>query len=61
MRNAIRFAMFALVALSAARAQFDSGQIAGFVRDPSQAVVAGATVTATNEGNGEKHPRHDQQ
>src|SRR5207248_11560474 len=28
---------------------------AGFVRDPSQSVVAGATVTVTNEGNGEKH------
>src|SRR4051812_11043330 len=55
LRNAIRFATFALVALSAAHAQFDSGQIAGFVRDPSQAVVAGATVTATNQGNGEKH------
>src|SRR5436309_11543854 len=55
LRNAIRFATFALVALSAAHAQFDSGQIAGFIRDPSQAVVAGATVTATNEGNGEKH------
>jgi hypothetical protein len=36
-------------------AQFDSGQISGFVRDPSRAVVTGALVTATNEGNGEKH------
>jgi len=34
-------------------AQFDSGQIAGFVRDPSSAVVPGATVTATNEGTKE--------
>src|SRR5438067_2331644 len=54
-KNAVRFAIFAVAAVSAAYAQFDSGQIAGFVRDPSQAVVAGATVTATNEGNGEKH------
>jgi hypothetical protein len=34
-------------------AQFDSGQIAGFVRDQSSAVVPGATVTATNEGTNE--------
>src|SRR5258707_11195556 len=39
----------------AALAQFDSGQIAGFIRDPSQSVIAGAGVTVTNEGNGEKH------
>jgi hypothetical protein len=39
----------------ALRAQFDSGQISGFVRDPSKSVVVGATVTATNEGNGERH------
>ena len=36
------------------RAQFDTGQIAGFVRDPSQAVVVGATVTVTNNGNGDQ-------
>src|SRR5205823_5487940 len=36
-------------------AQFDSGQISGFIRDPSQSVIAGASVTVTNEGNGEKH------
>jgi hypothetical protein len=40
---------------SLAEAQFDSGQISGFVRDPSQSVVVGATVTATNEGNGSKN------
>jgi len=39
----------------AALAQFDSGQISGFVRDPSQSVIANAAVTVTNEGNGEKH------
>jgi hypothetical protein len=38
-----------------AKAQFDSGQISGFVRDPSRSIVVGASVTATNEGNGEKH------
>jgi hypothetical protein len=36
------------------RAQFDTGQIAGYVRDASQAVVAGATVTVTNQGNGDQ-------
>src|SRR5438477_3598056 len=36
-------------------AQFDSGQISGFIRDPSQSVIAGASVTVINEGNGERH------
>jgi carboxypeptidase family protein len=35
-------------------AQFDSGQIAGFVRDASQAVVTGAVVTVVNQGNGDQ-------
>ena len=39
---------------SVAHAQFDSGQISGFVRDSSGAVIPGATVTATNEGNGQQ-------
>jgi hypothetical protein len=38
-----------------AGAQFDSGQISGFVRDSSQAIITGASVIATNEGNGEQH------
>lgn len=33
--------------------QFDTGQIAGFVRDPSSAVIAGARVTARNENTGD--------
>lgn len=49
-------AIAVLLALSilpapAALAQFDSGQIAGFVRDSGGLVVPGATVTAINEGN----------
>ncbi|HYV30326.1 MAG TPA: carboxypeptidase regulatory-like domain-containing protein [Candidatus Binatia bacterium] len=36
-------------------AQFDSGQISGFVRDASGSVIVGANVTCTNEGNGELH------
>src|SRR5262245_13121932 len=37
-----------------ALAQFDSGQISGFVRESSQASVANATVIATNAGNGQQ-------
>jgi hypothetical protein len=33
------------------KAQFDNGQISGFVRDASGAVVPGVVVTATNEGS----------
>src|SRR4051812_47922012 len=51
----IRCVWFLLAAWGAAQAQFDSGQISGFVRDPSSAVVASAKVTITNEGNGQKH------
>src|SRR5215831_13828635 len=36
-------------------AQFDSGQISGFVRDPSGAVVPGASVVAANTGTKEPH------
>src|SRR5215472_3360961 len=36
-------------------AQFDSGQISGFVRDPSGAVVPGAAVVTTNSGTKEPH------
>ena len=48
-------AVLAMVLQTAALAQFDSGQISGFVRDPSQSVIANAAVTVTSEGNGEKH------
>ena len=41
-----------LFSSAALYAQFDTGQIAGYVRDPSQALVTGAAVTVTNEGNG---------
>src|SRR5260370_35524770 len=39
---------------AAANAQFDSGQISGYLRDASQAVVSGSTVIAINEGNREQ-------
>lgn len=35
-------------------AQFDSGQISGFVRDSRGLVIPGVTVTAVNEGNGQQ-------
>lgn len=50
-----RIAIFAAFAAASLWAQFDSGQISGFVKDSSQAVLAGATITITNEGNGEQH------
>lgn len=52
-RWAIAFACFAFSGASLL-AQFDTGQISGYVRDSSQAVVTGATVTITNQGNGDQ-------
>ena len=43
-----------LLVASCLFAQFDSGQIAGFVKDPSEAVVAQATVIVRNENTGEQ-------
>jgi hypothetical protein len=48
----ISLLMFTLV--PAAYAQFDSGQIAGYVRDTSQGAVVGASITVTNQGTGEQ-------
>ena len=54
MRKLAVLAIAALWLAVVAWAQFDSGQISGFVRDPSQSVIAGASVTVTNDGNGAK-------
>ena len=43
-----------LIFSCAAFAQFDAGQISGYVRDATGAVVPGASVVATNEGNHEQ-------
>jgi hypothetical protein len=47
--------LFLVVAFSTpAHAQFDSGQISGFIRDPQQSALPGATVTITHEGTSNK-------
>src|SRR5260370_19183542 len=54
MPRCISALLLSLVASAVLQAQFDTGQIGGFVRDASQAVVSGASVTVTNQGNGEQ-------
>ncbi len=51
----ISFSIFLLILSSfiAASAQTDQGQISGTVTDANGAVIAGATITATNEKTGE--------
>src|SRR6266852_2616960 len=46
--------LISLIGPAVLQAQFDTGQIGGYVRDASQAVVTGASVTVTNQGNGQK-------
>ena len=47
------FGAFALGAVTV-MAQFDTGQIAGYVKDPSESIVTGASVTVRNENTGEQ-------
>jgi len=47
-------AISCLLATATLYGQFDTGQIAGFVRDSSLAVITNATVTARNENTGEQ-------
>ena len=54
MRLRVLLTALLLSCASVAHAQFDTGQISGFVRDSSGAVIPGATVTATNEENGQQ-------
>ena len=53
MRLRVLLTVFVLVLpfASRAEAQFDTGHVAGFVRDASKAPIPGATVTVQNEGN----------
>jgi carboxypeptidase family protein len=50
----VTVAVLMLSSATVAMAQFDSGQISGFVRESSKAIIANATVTATNQGNGDR-------
>jgi hypothetical protein len=46
-----RLLFVGLLSAGAMFAQFDAGQISGFIRDTSGATVPGATVLATNQGS----------
>ena len=46
-----RLLLAGLLSVAAVFAQFDAGQISGFIRDTSGASVPGATVFATNQGS----------
>jgi hypothetical protein len=54
MTRFIRGIALSFFACAMSFAQFDTGQISGYVRDASQAVVTGATVTVINQGNGDQ-------
>ncbi|PYQ85127.1 MAG: TonB-dependent receptor, partial [Acidobacteria bacterium] len=54
MRTAFVVALLIAAPVTAAFAQFDSGQISGFVRDAQQGALPGATVTVVNEATGNK-------
>src|SRR5437764_2586308 len=54
MRTAFVVALLIAAPVTAAFAQFDSGQISGFVRDAQQGALPGATVTVANEATGNK-------
>src|SRR4051794_6204559 len=54
MTNCIRLLIAAALCVCGLRAQFDTGQISGFVKDSSDAVLAGANVTVIHEGTREE-------
>src|SRR5262249_17605779 len=47
-------ALLMLSSATVARAQFDSGQISGFVRELSKSAAPNPTETETNQGNGDR-------
>ena len=55
MKSVNRASSLLLFCALSACAQFDAGQIAGFIKDTSGANIPGATVTATNQGSQEAH------
>src|SRR2546425_1701168 len=54
--RAFAFVVLTLAFPAAVTAQFDSGQISGFVRDAQQGALPGAAVTMTNERTGSAPP-----
>src|SRR5262245_43421594 len=54
MRSLALLVLVVVALAPAASAQFDSGQISGFVRDSQQGALPGATVTVTNQRTGTK-------
>jgi hypothetical protein len=54
MPSAFAVLLAAATIVSGEIAQFDSGQLSGFVRDVQQGALPGATVTVTNEATGNK-------
>jgi hypothetical protein len=54
MPSALAVLLAAVTIVSGEFAQFDSGQMSGFVRDAQQGALPGATVTITNEATGNK-------
>src|SRR6266849_9621543 len=54
MRRALLFGLLTTASAVPAGAQFDSGQISGFVRDAQQGALPGATVTVANDATGTK-------
>lgn len=54
-KGTLLFFAAAFLSGSLLKAQFDSGQISGFVRDQTGAIVPTAIVVATNEGTKEPH------
>src|SRR5262245_9389113 len=54
-RKIIAAAVLVLLSAGAGIAQFDAGQISGFVRDASGSVIPGVSVVAKNQGNGAQH------
>ena len=54
MRTAFVVALLIAAPVTPAFAQFDSGQISGFVRDAQQGALPGATVSVVSEATGIK-------
>jgi hypothetical protein len=54
MARLARLVIFICLFAGLVSAQFDTGQIGGFVKDASESIMAGATVTVTNEATNDQ-------